>query len=109
MCERDGEKSENLKPRYNATFIHKKEDIVIELIPLEAERVIKEINQERTIDGHQIGFEMTDNVDSPRPGYEWEISFADENIMQTIENQYDNKIVPIEAYNMMLDINEQLG
>lgn len=108
MCKRDSEKSVALKPRYEATFIHKEKEIVIELIPLQANEVIEDLNGERTKDGYGVDIEPTTAAEEQPPGYEWEVSFANDRIAEELNEKYNEQIYAEDSAQMMVDISEML-
>ena len=109
MCERDSEKSVPFRPRYEVTFIHKDEEIVIELIPLQAEEVVKEMEAEQTSTGYGIDYETTAASKTPSPGYEWRVSFADDDIVASLNKAYNEQIHAEDAIGMMLYISEMVN
>lgn len=103
-CEVDMEAGEFLAPRYEATFVHKSEDFVIEVKPINAESVIDSESSE--VSSTETKIKIHDpNGDGT---HTWELHFAPDPLTETIEQNYPVEINGPDFLDMMESINNLL-
>jgi len=105
LCERNGEKSELFNPRYDATFVHKETEIVLEVKPLEADKLASDENTTVDSSGVKIHF---DPETVEKPTHTWELHFADDDIEEAIADSFEPEVKGDAFYEMMETINDEL-
>lgn len=92
-----------LNPRYNASFVHKAEDIVLEVSPLPAEGVIE--GGEETADSLKVEL---DGEELDKPTHTWELHFADEDVKDAVHEEYEQDVKGVVLMDMMETISEHV-
>jgi hypothetical protein len=96
--------SEFLAPRYEATFVHKSEEFVIEVKPINAEPAIDFEASEYT--DTEIRLE-TNDANGPIT-HTWELHFAPDSLTEAIKQDYPEAVDGPDFLNMMESINNLL-
>jgi hypothetical protein len=103
-CERDDEISELFEPRYNATFVHQETDMVLELHPEPAERVVEDADLDFNSDG-SIQMDASDAKVEREP-YQWDLHFAPDRITDDITSNFPDALRKLDIRRLLRRVDE---